>query len=311
MKEFFQPNRFQPASLKLIAKCNEILETLYLEGYVLTLRQLYYQLVARDIIPNKMRAYQNLSVLMTNARLAGLTDWDWMEDRTRNVRSVSHWSNPAEIVDSAAEQFRIDKWRGQQYRVEVWVEKDALIGVVEKAARPLDVDWFSCRGYTSISEIYFAAKRLVEYSKAGQIPVIIHLGDHDPSGIDMTRDIDARLKMFMHPRRIVVKRIALNMEQIEELNPPPNPAKHTDSRFEAYRAEYGDDSWELDALSPSYINNLVTQEVQGFLEPTRFKALVEEENKYRTELKEIAGNFPRVTGWLRDYLARQKDSVKM
>src|SRR5258706_12213234 len=120
-----------------------------------------------------------------------------MEARPREVDGTSQWSTTADIIDSAARSFKIDKWADQTYRVEIWVEKDALEGVVGKAARDLDVQFFSCRGYASATSIWDAGQRLKKYAEADQEPVILHLGDHDPSGIDMSRDIEERVKLFM------------------------------------------------------------------------------------------------------------------
>lgn len=134
---------------------------------------------------------------MNDARLAGLMDWTHLEDRTRNLRSLSHWSDPRDILDSAAAGYRTDKWAHQPYRPEVWIEKDALVGVIEGVCEANDVPYFSCRDYTSQSEVWGAAQRLLRHVRRGQIPVVLHLGDHDPSGLDMTRDITDRLGLFL------------------------------------------------------------------------------------------------------------------
>lgn len=287
MRECFQSFNFKPDTLAMIKKANSIIQELMAAGYTLTLRQLYYQLVSRDIIANKQTEYKRLGSILNDARLAGLIDWDSIEDRTRNLESVGHWSTPEDIINACAQSFRIDKWETQPCRVEVWVEKDALVGVLEKACRKLDVAWFSCRGYTSQSELYGAGKRLAEYISAGQEPVIIHLGDHDPSGIDMTRDIHDRLSMFAE-EKIEVRRIALNMDQIERYSPPPNPAKITDSRFEGYQRIHGEESWELDALTPQIIDDLITREVEDFIDHDKMQEAEEEEAQHRKKLAKLA-----------------------
>lgn len=247
--------KFHRSSLEMIETANGIIEQYRAQGFDLTLRQLYYQLVSRDIIPNKDTEYKRLGEIISDARLAGLVDWTAIVDRTRNVRSNSHWDEPSDIIHSAAASFAIDKWDTQDHRIEVWVEKDALVGVIGRICERLDVPYFSCRGYTSQSEMWAASQRLLSYRRDEQTPVIVHLGDHDPSGKDMTRDIFDRLELFMGG--IEVKRIALNYDQIEQYNPPPNPAKVTDSRFAAYQSEFGDESWELDALEPTVISDLI------------------------------------------------------
>jgi hypothetical protein len=299
MKEQFKDFSFKPETLALISKCNAIIATLRAQGYMLTLRQLYYQLVSKDIIANKQTEYKRLGSVLNDARLVGLTDWSAIEDRTRNLESVNHWDSPEEIIRAVGEQYRIDKWEGQANYVEVWVEKDALVGVLEKACRALDVAWFSCRGYTSQSELYVAGKRLAEKEADGRTPIIIHLGDHDPSGIDMTRDITDRVRMLGRLDSLEVRRIALNMDQIEHYNPPPNPAKVTDSRYEGYSAIHGEESWELDALDPQVIDQLISDEVENLRDPERYEEMEEREERERAQLKHCALEWDSVVRHLR------------
>lgn len=297
MKEKFKTFRFGEPTLVLIKQANNIIKTLRDAGYTLTLRQLYYQLVARDIIANKQTEYKRLGSILNDARLAGMVDWDAIEDRTRNLESVGHWTSPADIIQSAAASFRIDKWADQKHRVEVWVEKDALVGVLEKACRPLDVAWFSCRGYTSQSELYSAGKRLARYAEGGQTPVVIHLGDHDPSGIDMTRDITDRLSLFAGAA-VVVERIALSMAQIEEFEPPPNPAKITDSRFAGYERIHGRESWELDALDPQYIDRIISEKVAEYRVEDIYAEAQEQEDEHRKNLNLASSKWTKVEKFL-------------
>ena len=119
--------------------------------------------------------------------------------------------------------------------------------------------------------------------------ILLHLGDLDPSGIDMSRDIQDRLDMF--GARAQVKRIALSMEQVEQYNPPPNPAKTTDSRYEGYIAEYGEESWELDALDPRVITKLIEKHVQQRTDQFRRDALIEKQENDRKKLQEISDNW--------------------
>lgn len=256
---------FRAATKDLIAKAQTILEEYSRQGYVLTLRQLYYQFVSRAFLANTERNYKKLGSAMADARLAGLIDWRHLEDRTRNFAELSHWNSVADIVRACANQFHTDWWKYHPAHVEVWVEKEALADVVAQAVRPYDVGYFCCRGYVSISEMWSAAMRWRNKMDAKRGPyVLLHLGDHDPSGIDMTRAIRDTLATFgVKPR---VRRIALNMDQVEEYNPPPNPAKVTDSRYESYREEYGEESWELDALEPKVLHELIQKEIKDLID---------------------------------------------
>jgi hypothetical protein len=234
------------------------------------------------------------------ARLAGHLDWNYIRDRTRNLVQNSHWADPEGIIDSAARSYAIDKWQGQEWRPEVWVEKEALVGVIENVCRANDVAFFACRGYTSQSEVWAASRRMVQYRKAGQKPIIFHLGDHDPSGVDMTRDVTDRLTLFMGG--VPVERLALNMDQIRRYNPPPNPAKLTDSRVRGYLDTYGDESWELDALEPTVIVSLLETAIRGHRDPALWNDMLEREKEERRALTAASAHWEDVVSYMRDDL---------
>jgi hypothetical protein len=286
----YEDKTFRPGTLALIETVNQIVGEYHQQGYDLTLRQVYYQCVSRDIIPNNEKSYDKLGRTVGDARMAGLVDWNAIVDRTRNLRGNGHWGAPSDIMLSAAESFAVDKWGreyGQDFRPEVWVEKDALVGVVGRICGELDVNYFSCRGYTSLSEMWAASQRLMGYKKRGQTPFVIHLGDHDPSGIDMSRDITDRLETFTR-RALEFERIALNIDQIEQYNPPPNPAKLSDSRATGYIASFGYESWELDALNPTVIADLIRGAVLSCRNDEAWEQAVKYEKSHVRELKAAA-----------------------
>lgn len=288
--------KFQQKSLDLIELVNQVVEEYQAQGYELTLRQAYYQLVARGYIPNNERSYKNIGSLINDGRLAGLIDWYSITDRTRNLRSNGHWDNPADVIASARYSYLLDKWEGQPNYVEVWVEKDALVDIVGQACRPLDTPYFSCRGYTSQSEMWSAAQRFI-HQRDRENRIIIHLGDHDPSGIDMTRDIQERLWLF--GADVEVKRVALTMNQIDTYNPPPNPAKLSDSRCGKYIEQFGDESWELDALEPKVITDLITDEVTAFRDDEIYQAICDRENREKDELRMLEHNYDKAIAYLK------------
>lgn len=287
--------RFQQKSLDLIELVNQVVDEYSAQGYELTLRQVYYQLVARGYIPNNERSYKNVGSLINDGRLAGLIDWNSVTDRTRNLRSESHWDTPADVIASARYSYNLDKWKGQPNYVEVWVEKDALVDIVGQACSPLDTPYFSCRGYTSQSEMWSAAQRFIR-QKQRKKRIIIHLGDHDPSGIDMTRDIQERLEMF--GADVFVKRVALTMNQIQTYNPPPNPAKITDSRASKYIDQFGDESWELDALEPKVITDLIKKQVTMYRNDAIYRAVCDKESREKEELKMLEHNYDKAVAYL-------------
>ena len=289
MKQQFITKSFRAASLKRIDQVNEIIADYQRQGYSLTLRQLYYQLVSRDLIPNKQNEYAKLSALVTDARRSGLIDWDAIEDRTRYLREYKALSGINEAIRQAAYQYSIDLWEGQSCYVEVWVEKDALIDIVEKACNKYRVPFFSCRGFTSDSEIYKAGQRMRQIYVDGKDIILLHLGDHDPSGCEMSKDIQRRVELFGGlSDKIDFQRIALNMDQIEEFNPPPNPAKETDTRASAYIEKYGPISWELDALDPATLTRLIQTTIEKYLDLDLFCERMTREEAEQEKLLELA-----------------------
>lgn len=289
--EAFIERNFSDDSLETIKKADAICREYMKQGFKLTLRQLYYQFVARGLLENKSTNYDKLGSIISKARLAGLLDWDAIEDRTRNLEKLASWDSPRDIISACAQQFRFDMWEKQRTRVEVWIEKEALVGVIERVCNKWRVPYFACRGYTSQSEQYGAAKRFQEYHEADQDVVILHLGDHDPSGLDMTRDNLDRLSMFCSKYDTwapEVRRLALNIDQVRKYNPPPNPAKATDARFEGYKIKFGETSWELDALSPQMIAELIGDNIVGEIEMDQWREDEAREKTARARIAEIA-----------------------
>jgi hypothetical protein len=304
-----------------------IVEEYAAQGVALTLRALYYRHVARGLIDNNQREYNRLGDVVSDARMLGVMDWDHLEDRTRNLTSWKTHRGPEAAVAELAARYHRDMWANQHQRVEVWVEKDAAVGVIEGVCRANSVPYFSCRGYTSMSAMHEAAQRIRWHVEAGSQVTVLHIGDHDPSGLDMTRDIEDRLRTFisrdwagihlgsgswtrgdikysmlehmeskgnshsdlargvMLPWRI--KRIALNIDQIERYDPPPQFAKQSDARYARYVEETGlDESWELDALEPTITQALIQDEVDAIRDDERW---AEAEETLATERRALAG----------------------
>lgn len=160
-KELFRSTKFRAESRERIEECNEIVEQYQAQRLRLTLRQLYYQLVSKNIIPNSERSYQNLSSLVSSGRLAALVDWDAIEDRVRQPRLPNEFKNLSHIVEAAISSYRLPRWRGQKTYAELWVEKDALAGVLAPLAREYHATLMVNRGYSSQSAMYESAKRFL------------------------------------------------------------------------------------------------------------------------------------------------------
>ena len=296
MKQRYISRRFGTEATAMIVVINDILADYAAQGYDLSLRQLYYQLVSRNLVENTERSYKNVGNIVSDGRLAGLIDWDIIKDRGREMIVPAHWDSPAEIIRACAEQFRVDHWTKQSWYVEVMVEKQALEGVLIPVCRQWDVPFTANKGYSSSSAMREAGLRMYKRLRDGKEVVVIYLGDHDPSGIDMTRDIEERLRLFAEcdPDDVIqveIVRAALNMDQVEELQPPENPAKITDSRAASYIAKYGQSSWELDAIEPQRLASLVSDCIAKYVDKTQWERSEREQNAGRRYLKQLADNY--------------------
>jgi hypothetical protein len=289
-REKFIQKRFNGSSLAIIDAANKILNEYAAEGLRLTLRGLYYQFVARGIFEeNTLQKYKQLGSILSDARQAGLVDWNMLEDNIRSLSAISTWDQPKSIMDDAAEWYREDLWANQTHRPEVWIEKDAIAGIVRKACRELRVPYFALRGYCSQTAMYEAGKRLESYLQAGQTPIIFHFGDHDPSGTDMSRDNYARVQLFARDHMgISFERLALNREQIDRYKPPPQWAKDSDSRTQQYKAEHGKQCWELDALEPRVIDRLIREAVEPLIDWVAWERDLKRETKNRASVAATA-----------------------
>jgi hypothetical protein len=287
---------YQPhaATMVVIDQAVAIVAEYLDQGLKISLRQLFYQFVARGLLPNKHHNYKRLGRIVSDARDGGFIDWEAMEDRGREVQTHSSWDDPADIVRSAAGSYREALWREQRYRPEVWIEKAALLGVVEPICNELRVPYFATIGNSSQTLLYEAGKRFADDLDQGLVPIVFHLADHDPNGIDMTRDVTDRLAFYARAD-IKVRRIALNMPQVREYAPPPNPAKETDSRYAAYVARFGTtECWELDALPPTAIADLIRTEVTGLIDRAAWDEAAAEEARNRDLLDRAAANWTKV-----------------
>ena len=283
MKQSYQKIQIRQKGLELIGHVNGVIDEYQAAGHSLTLRQIYYQLVAKAIIENTMKSYKSFGNHVKNGRLTGHIDWEAIEDRTRMVRIPPAWNSPAEILEVAAKQYQRNLWETQENYLEIWVEKNAQIVIVESAANRFNCPCFACIGYSSVTAMHGAAMRFIEKTEQGKDCILIYLGDHDPSGMNMTQDIRERLAGFH--ANVDVRRIALNRDQIDFYKPPPYPAKITDTRAKEYIAKHGEYSWELDALKPDVIDTLIADAIKMNLDQKRFDQAIERQESERQALQ--------------------------
>lgn len=309
MLERFSTSAPTQERLAIIQTVNSVLAEYSAQGYSASLRQVYYQFVARNLFPpdrlwswdsiarkwvrnengtpNAEPNYKWLGEVVTEGRMAGLIDWNVIQDRGRAPVETATFESAGEAVEQCAQWFYLDKWADQPNHVEVMVEKAALEGVLIPVCKKWQVIFTSQRGYGSASIMYRAGKRMQEKSYRGKNVHVLYFGDLDPSGTHMTEDVRERLRLFSQSN-VYVHRVALNQDQVKLYNPPPNPAKMTDSRYRRFAEQHGDESYELDALSPSVIANLAEQGITAFLNADKWKAMVQYEHTLRERIVELA-----------------------
>lgn len=281
-------NKANKAMLEII---NSIVESYASQGYTLTLRQLYYQLVSRDIVPNKVTEYAKLSRILKKGRMAGVVDWSSIEDRTRQPYLPYSANSIPEALKDLASYFRVNRQEGQSNYVELLVEKDALSGVLRRVTSHYHIRLLVNRGYTSCSAMYKSFQRLSDSALEGQTLVLLYIGDHDPSGLDMVRDTGDRLEEFGQGNfKIKIEHIALTTQQIKKFNPPPNPAKIEDPRAKWYIQNFGKTSWEVDAIDPTNLVDIVTKKIEHYLDLDKFQAMLKKEAKLLNKLKDLSEN---------------------
>ena len=230
------------------------------ETHPMTVRQVYYQLVSRQVIKNNRSQYSAVSNLLRDARKDGVIPWEWIEDRTRRPRPVQMWDDLADFIETVRRAYRRDVWPAQPEYLEVWLEKDALSGIFEDVLQPYGVTLNVGKGYDGWDSIHNAADRY----KDGDGVTVLYFGDLDPSGEDMVRSLRARLA-FLDCNPEIVK-CALTRDDVRRYNLPPDFAKKTDTRRAKFVAEHGDIAVELDALPVAVLRSRLVTEIEARLD---------------------------------------------
>lgn len=327
MLRLFKGQKFRQDKLALIRYCEKVTDDYRRQGLRMTLRQLYYQLVTANVIRNEEKAYKNLGKLVSDARLAGRLDWDIIEDRVRQPKSPPQFDSLGDLIEAAISSYRLPRMDGQDCYVELWVEKDALAGVLAPIARKYHAVLMVNRGYSSQSAMMDAAQRLDracrnDDGEVSRDATILYLGDLDPSGEDMVRDIRDRLNMFLAGGYDIdagrktgdvkdavltspcgqvigrgdltvpleVEKLALTMDQVDEYQPPPNPTKLTDTRAKDFIAKYGYTSWEVDALPPTVLRQIIETRFEELIDLDAMEEIKDRERADIERLRSIVGD---------------------
>lgn len=257
------------------------IETVLGELNPMTVRQLFYQLVSRGVIPKTELAYKGTVVrLLTEMRLSGRIPFGWIADNTRWMRKPRSYSSLAEMLQRSTEFYRRALWDEQDAYVEVWLEKDALAGVLYDVTALWDVPLMVTRGYPSLSYLHEAAESI---QHQGKPCFLYYLGDHDPSGLDIPRTVEQRIREFAPGADITFERIAVNEKQIAEFRLPTRPTKKTDSRAKSFEGE----SVEVDALPPHVLRGIVREHIEQHVDQGRLSRLQAVEDAERQTLADM------------------------
>jgi hypothetical protein len=270
----------QKKSLQLLEQVKEIIESY---DFALTLRQIYYQLVARQKIKNKQSNYMKLSRLCVIGRDEGILSEDAFADRLREVDKPDSYIDLKDFMDIVKSAYRKDRWHDQDDYIEVWTEKDALRGVLSEITYAYDVNLMVVRGQVSRTAIYEAYKRFSEKQGEGKEYFLYYAGDFDPSGLSIYNSLEQRIRDYGYAGEyITFNRITLAPEQIESYNLPSDPGKKTDPNYKRFVSEYGDNVVELDSLPPDALRNIVKNCIVQHIDRDVFLQV------QKTELEEIA-----------------------
>lgn len=269
-----------------IARIREAMYSLLARENPMTVRQVFYRLVSQGVIGKTESEYKaTVCRLLGEMRLQHEIPFGWIADNTRWMRKPRTDSSMAAALRRTAEAYRRSLWDNQSVYVEVWLEKDALAGVLYEETAPWDVPLMVTRGYPSLSYLHEAAESLPEEKPA----YLYYLGDYDPSGMDISRVVEERMEEFAPLAEIHFERIAVTPEQIHMWHLPTRPTKASDSRSKGF----ADASVEVDAIPPGQLRELVQQSITQHVDQHALDQLRMVEREERTALRLIVADLER------------------
>jgi hypothetical protein len=281
-----------PKTTSFIDQCVDILA----QQNPMTVRQLFYALVSSRVIDNSLAEYQRVSGAMKKARDDERVPWDWIVDHSRPFYGPHGYEDAANFVNKVRQIYSRNHWHTQPEHIEVWCEKDATVGSFEQLCWDLNVGIRVGRGYSSTTNVH----NMGEYFNGLEKPIFaFYLGDHDPSGVDMIRDIEARVRKYLKPDvELTVQPLAIFKADIQAFNLPPLPLKKkedgtdSDSRAKGFRIAFGTEAVELDALPVTELRRRISESVKAHIDTTLW------ERSERIEINEkgrLADAFNQIT----------------
>jgi hypothetical protein len=246
----------------------------------MTVRQTFYQATVRSLVPKTEHGYAMVQNDLTLMRRRGELEYGWLADHTRWQRKPPTFDGIAAALNATAVFYRKDLWARADCYVEIWLEKDALAGVVMPVTSRYDVPLMVARGYASLSFLHSAAS----YIAGLDVPAFVyHLGDFDPSGVNAGEKIEETLRELAPNADLTFERIAVNPAQIAAWDLPNRPTKQTDSRAKGFAA----DSVELDAIQPNQLRDIVEEAITRHLPPEQLVVLEAAERSERSILRDL------------------------
>ena len=262
----------------------------------MTLRHLYYLLLSNHVLEGgdavaSKRSYNRLKRIIAIARRKGEVPFEALVDNIRTTIKPSSWSGLTDFAEETTRLYRLDLWARQKDYMEIWVEKDAIAGVVGDITYEFDVNLRPMRGYSSLTFLHQAAQELSEITK----PIFIYyFGDHDPSGHDIERACrDGLIEMFnldgvgWPARGFSWLRLALDAADMNEFEIIPLPAKPKDTRYKKFKLKYGTDAAELEALPPDELRRRVQTAIDGHIDTKEWKKLQRVERLERASYQQV------------------------
>ena len=283
-KKYIEIN-FRKNRRKLLDKIISIADEYMAKKYRITVRQMFYQLVARGIVDNTESAYGKTSDILKDGRLTGEIDWQLIVDRGRRPIMPVEFQSISHLIRFAKRSYRSDRWKEQEYYIEVLVEKDALAGILEPVTEEYHVSLLADKGYPSISSMYDLAGR-IRKKQSEKKCVILYMGDHDPSGRDMVENIPKQMEQL--GIRVKVDHIALTQAQISLYDLPSQYAKKSDSRYKKFNKKFGPKSCELDALDPGVLKEILKENIKKYLNEDLYKQAIKKEDEDKDKLDTVA-----------------------
>jgi hypothetical protein len=250
----------------------------------MTVRQVFYRAVSAGLVGKTEVEYKGtVGRLLVEMRRAGVLPYGWIADNTRWMRKPRTWHGLQDMLEEQTRLYRRALWDSQEYRCEVWLEKDALAGVILDVTDPWDVPLMVTRGYPSLSFLHEAAEAI---NDDGKPTAIYYLGDHDPSGEDIPRKVEEEL-IERADVAIDFQKLAVTVDQIGEFQLPTRPTKRTDSRAKNFEGE----SVEVDAIPPAALRALVEDAITALVDTDRLASLRSVEAAERETFREFTSRF--------------------